>query len=93
VQREHALETRGLYAGIRHPGYLGAVLATLGGALAFGSAAALAPVAAMGLLLWARAGREERMLEQHFGDAYRSYRARSGQFLPRLARPQATPLS
>src|SRR5262245_31949437 len=54
VQREHALETRGLYARIRHPGYLGAWLASLGGALAFGSAPALPLVAVMGLLLWRR---------------------------------------
>ena len=91
VQRKHALETRGLYARIRHPGYLGALLAALGGALAFGSAVALPLVAAMGLLLWARAGREETMLERHFGTAYVNYRARSGRLLPRLAPPRMPP--
>jgi protein-S-isoprenylcysteine O-methyltransferase Ste14 len=89
LQREHELETRGLYARLRHPGYLGALLAALGGALAFGSAAGLPLVAAMSLLLWARAGREEAMLEKHFGDSYRRYRARSGRLLPRLAAPPA----
>ena len=88
VQREHALETRGLYARIRHPGYLGALRAALGGALAFGSAVGLPLVAVMGLLLWARAGREEIMLERHFGTAYLNYRARTGRFLPRLAPPR-----
>lgn len=88
VQREHALETRGLYARIRHPGYLGALLAALGGALAFGGTVGLPLVAAMGLLLWARAGREEVMLERHFGAAYVNYRGRSGRFLPRLAPPR-----
>lgn len=88
VQREHALETHGLYARVRHPGYLGALLAALGGALAFGSAAGLPLVAVMGLLLWARAGREEVMLERYFGAAYLNYRARSGRFLPRLAPPR-----
>lgn len=83
LQQDHALETRGLYARIRHPGYLGAWLAALGGALAFGSLLALAPVLAMGWLLWARAGREEAMLERHFGEAYARYRGRSGRFLPR----------
>jgi len=89
VQREHALETRGLYARVRHPGYLGALLAALGGALAFGSAVALPLVAAMGLLLWTRAGREETLLERHFGTAYANYRARSGRLLPRLAPPRS----
>jgi protein-S-isoprenylcysteine O-methyltransferase Ste14 len=87
MQREHALETRGLYARLRHPGYLGTLLAAMGGALAFGSAAGLPLVVALGVLLWARAGREEAMLERHFGDAYRRYRARSGRLLPRLAPP------
>ncbi len=84
MQREHALETSGLYQHIRHPGYVGAWLASLGAALAFGSALALPLVAAMGLLLWNRAGREESMLARHFGEEYRRYCARSGRFLPRL---------
>lgn len=90
LQRQHALETRGLYARIRHPGYAGAWLAALGGALAFGSALALPLVAVMGSLLWSRAGREESMLERHFGDEYRRYRARTGRFVPRLV-PSRTP--
>ena len=92
LQHGHALETRGLYARIRHPGYLGACLAALGGALAFGGGMPLPLVVAMGLLLSARAGREEAMLERQFGEDYRRYRAQSGRFLPRLApppRPQA----
>jgi protein-S-isoprenylcysteine O-methyltransferase Ste14 len=84
MQREHALETRGLYARLRHPGYLGALLASLGGALAFGSAPALPLVAVMSLLLWQRAKREESMLERHFGAEYVRYRSRTGRFLPRL---------
>jgi protein-S-isoprenylcysteine O-methyltransferase Ste14 len=83
VQREHALATSGVYARIRHPGYLGAWLAAVGGALAFGSAVGLPLVALFWLLLAARAGREEALLEAHFGEAYRAYRARSGGLLPR----------
>lgn len=84
VQREHVLETRGLYAHIRHPGYLGALLACLGGALAFGSALALPLVVAMRLAHAARIRREEAALERHFGDAWRDYARRSGALLPRL---------
>jgi protein-S-isoprenylcysteine O-methyltransferase Ste14 len=83
VQPGHRLETRGLYARIRHPGYLGAFLASLGAALAFGSALGLAPVAALAILLAARARREEEMLAEHFGEEWRRYRTRSGAFWPR----------
>jgi protein-S-isoprenylcysteine O-methyltransferase Ste14 len=84
VQAEHALETRGLYARIRHPGYLGAWLAALGAVLTFGSALGLVPLA---LFTWVMAGRvrkEEGLLAARFGDAWRDYRARTGAFVPRL---------
>ena len=86
LQKEHTLETRGLYARIRHPGYLGAWLAALGAALAFGGGLALPLVAAMALLLSDRATREEALLERRFGDDYRRYRAQSGRFVPPLTR-------
>ena len=82
IQRQHPLETRGLYAWVRHPGYLGAWLTTLGAAMAFGSGPALALVALMWMILELRMGREEALLEQHFGDEYRRYRERSARFLP-----------
>jgi protein-S-isoprenylcysteine O-methyltransferase Ste14 len=86
VQPDHVLETRGLYAWIRHPGYLGAWLASLGAALAFGSGPALAPVLLFGALMAARARREEALLEEHFGEAWRRHRGRTGGFLPRPGR-------
>jgi protein-S-isoprenylcysteine O-methyltransferase Ste14 len=89
VQRAHALETRGLYARIRHPGYLGSWLVTLGACLAFGSAATLPLAALMLLVLFARLRSEERVLERHFGEEYRSYRARTGALLPRLGGPSS----
>jgi protein-S-isoprenylcysteine O-methyltransferase Ste14 len=83
LQREHELETGGLYSRIRHPGYLGTLLANLGGALTFGSAVGLAMVGALALVLRHRTIREEAMLAERFGEAYRRYRARTGRFLPR----------
>ncbi len=84
IQREHPLETRGLYARVRHPGYLGAWLATFGAALAFGSALGLIGAALMALALGSRMRREEALLERHFGAAYLRYRARTRAVLPRL---------
>lgn len=86
LQREHALETTGWYALVRHPGYLGALLASFGAALAFGSALALPLVLAMTLLLVARVRREERLLAGHFGEAWRDYARRTGALWPRPAR-------
>jgi protein-S-isoprenylcysteine O-methyltransferase Ste14 len=86
VQRDHALETRGLYGWVRHPGYLGAWLVAVGGTLAFGGGVALPLVLLMGLLLHNRAIREESLLEDRFGDGFRRYRDRTGRFLPRMIR-------
>jgi protein-S-isoprenylcysteine O-methyltransferase Ste14 len=88
VQPEHRLETEGLYARLRHPGYLGSLLASLGAALAFGSALGLVPVAALMFLLLARVRREEAMLAEHFGEAWRAYRSRSSAFWPRVGPPR-----
>jgi protein-S-isoprenylcysteine O-methyltransferase Ste14 len=87
VQREHRLETGGLYAAVRHPGYLGAWLVTLGATLAFGSAATLPLPIAMLAALAARIRREEEVLARHFGDDWRRYRARTGALFPRLSAP------
>ena len=84
VQQDHALETHGIYAVVRHPGYLGALLACVGSMVAFGSAFAMQLVAAFAGLLLARIKREEVLLEQHFGEAFLDYRRRVGGLLPRL---------
>ena len=86
VQREHALETTGWYAVVRHPGYLGSLLASWGTAIVFGSALALPLAGLMTLVQWDRLRREERLLAGRFGDAWRAYAARTGALLPRLGR-------
>jgi protein-S-isoprenylcysteine O-methyltransferase Ste14 len=84
VQREHTLETRGLYGAVRHPGYLGAWICNLGIVLAFGSALTLPLVVFMALAYGRRVAAEERLLEQRFGTEFRAYRAQVGGFLPRI---------
>jgi protein-S-isoprenylcysteine O-methyltransferase Ste14 len=82
VQKEHVLETRGVYRALRHPGYLGSWLASVGAVLAFGSGVTL-PLAVLFLfVLAARARREEGVLEKHFGDDYRGYRKRTIGMIP-----------
>ena len=84
AQRGHALETSGLYALVRHPGYLGTFLVALGTVLAFGSALGLALVAALYLLLDQRMRREDAFLESQFGEAFRRWREKVGRLVPRL---------
>ena len=86
LQREHALETRGPYAFVRHPGYLGALLACLGASVAFASAAALALPALMLVAQLSRVRAEEALLARHFGEAWRDYASRTGALAPRLFR-------
>jgi protein-S-isoprenylcysteine O-methyltransferase Ste14 len=71
------LQTRGVYARIRHPMYTGIILMHLGipvltaGALTLLSALLWIPI----ILLWGRW--EEVRLEERFGDEYRIYKART----------------
>ncbi len=86
VQAGEALETGGVYALVRHPGYAGAGLANLGAILAFGSAVTLPLAVLMGLATGARVRREERALEATYGDAWRRYAERTGRWWPRAGR-------
>jgi protein-S-isoprenylcysteine O-methyltransferase Ste14 len=86
TRRVHALVTRGPYRWVRHPFYDAVALLTLGTALMtarwfilFAGATALA-------LLVVRTRIEEAHLRARFGDAYRSYAARTGRFLPKVSR-------
>ena len=88
-QGENALLTQGLYAYVRHPSELGLALATLGAAVATGSA--------VSLLVWScclmplgylRVRFEESHLRERFGNAYHEYERRVGLFLPRHISPE-----
>ena len=88
---EHALETSGWYAFVRHPGYLGALLASWGAAVAFGSALALPLAGVLTLVQLDRVRREERLLAGHFGEAWSEYARRTGALLPRSPARRAAP--
>jgi protein-S-isoprenylcysteine O-methyltransferase Ste14 len=83
---DHELVTHGPYRYVRHPDYASFVAIAVGTALVFRSYAVLG----MSLLLlvtglwWANA--EELLLgsTEGFGDAYRTYAASTGRFVPRL---------
>lgn len=84
VQQEHELLTTGLYRWIRHPSYLGALLAVFGWALAFRSGIGLLLAGLMVPPILSRIRAEESLLIDEFGDEYRRYQRRTRRLLPIL---------
>ncbi|HWI20834.1 MAG TPA: isoprenylcysteine carboxylmethyltransferase family protein [Vicinamibacterales bacterium] len=80
-----ALVTRGPFAIIRHPFYLSYSIAWLAAPVAtHGPLIALAALFMISLYVIA-ARREERALEDRFGEAYRTYKNGTGMVIPSLA--------
>jgi protein-S-isoprenylcysteine O-methyltransferase Ste14 len=81
-----ALITTGPFAVIRHPFYVAYALAWLAAPVATHGplAAVLAGVAIAIYVVAAR--REERLLEERFGEAYRTYKLGTGMLVPSVAR-------
>ena len=84
TRRAHTLVTRGPYRWIRHPFYVSALLIATGNALAAANWFLFVTGALAFILMAARSRIEERKLLERFGDEYRTYRGRTGRFLPRL---------
>lgn len=81
-----ALITRGPFALIRHPFYVAYALAWLAAPVAtHGPLVTVFALISIGLYV-AAARREERQLENRFGEAYRSYKLGTGMLLPPLHR-------
>jgi protein-S-isoprenylcysteine O-methyltransferase Ste14 len=77
LQSDHRLKTDGFYRFVRHPSYLGALLAMAGWALVFRSTIGLLLTAAVCGLIIARIRAEEDFLVREFGDQYRAYQRRT----------------
>lgn len=81
-----SLVTTGPFAVIRHPIYVSYTMAWLAAPIAtHGPIASLFSLVAIGIYVVA-ARREEHVLEERFGDAYRQYRMVTGYVLPPLFR-------
>jgi protein-S-isoprenylcysteine O-methyltransferase Ste14 len=90
VLDDHRLLTRGAYAVVRHPVYLGAFLVWLGLGLAFSNAVVLAIAIVYVIpmyVLYLRA--EEGMMLESFGEAYRNYALKVPMLVPRLGRKKS----
>lgn len=82
IKKEHQLVTSGPFKFIRHPQYLSQMLIDIGGAIATLSFI-LAPIVIIEIpFLFMRAAFEDRLLEKHFGENFRSYKKKTGQIFP-----------
>jgi len=77
VQPDHRLKTDSFYRFVRHPSYLGALLAMVVWALVFRSIIGLLLTAVMCVPVIARIRAEEEFLVREFGEQYRAYQQRT----------------
>lgn len=85
VRQDHRLIDTGLYRHVRHPSYLGALIAFFGFSVALGNWLSVAVVMIVTLCIYIfRIHEEESALEAAFGDDYRAYRRRTKRLIPGL---------
>jgi protein-S-isoprenylcysteine O-methyltransferase Ste14 len=85
LRQEHTLVTEGVFRHVRHPMYAAHWLWGLAQPLLLWNwIAGLSMLVTMLPLYLVRVPREERMLLEQFGDAYRDYMRRTGRLIPRL---------
>ena len=82
IQPQHELVTSGIYRFVRNPSYLGMLLASLGWALVFRSWLGVLLAVLVLVPLVARIRSEERLLAEHFGEQYASYRRKTWRLVP-----------
>ncbi len=81
VKTDHHLRTEGPYRITRHPIYTGILGMILGSALSVGPWALFAPLVALAVFL-GKMQREERLLQETFGQAYVKYISQVPQLIP-----------
>jgi protein-S-isoprenylcysteine O-methyltransferase Ste14 len=83
IRQTHQLVTTGVYRHVRHPMYAAFFLWAIAQALLLPNwIAGPAGLAGFGTLFALRVGREERMMEAAFGEAYKDYAARTWRVMP-----------
>jgi len=83
IQADHPLMDRGLYSRVRHPSYLGAIVAFTGFGLALGSWVSALVVLVAALVSYGyRIHVEETALVKGLGDRYVEYRHRTKRLIP-----------
>lgn len=82
VRDGQRLVDTGLYARVRHPGYVGTLTMFVGYAMAWQAPAAVLSVIPLLPIYHRRITAEERLLDAELGDAYVAYRQRTDRLLP-----------
>lgn len=83
-QEGAALRTGGIYSVVRHPVYVGILLAALGFTLAVGSLWQVILLVAMAVFFYAKAFWEDRLLAERHGVAWFDYADHVSGFIPRI---------
>jgi protein-S-isoprenylcysteine O-methyltransferase Ste14 len=82
IQPGHRLHTRGFYAWVRHPSYVGILLMDLGFVGVFRSSLALLLLPVVFWMFKRRMDVEEAFMLEQFGDEYGAYRAHTSRLVP-----------
>jgi len=87
-QEGAALRTGGIYAVVRHPVYVGILIAGLGFTFAVGSLLQVVLLVAMAVFFYAKAFWEDRLLAERHGVAWFDYADHVSGFIPRIRAPR-----
>jgi protein-S-isoprenylcysteine O-methyltransferase Ste14 len=84
IKEDHRLIRTGPYARLRHPIYTGLILATIGSTLVIDRWRCVLGTCLVVLGFCVKAMKEESMLSQQFGDAFRDHQKHTGFLIPRF---------
>jgi protein-S-isoprenylcysteine O-methyltransferase Ste14 len=84
IKEDHQLIRTGPYSHLRHPIYSGLVLATIGSAIVIDEWRCVLGVCLVLAGYCLKANKEEAMLSQQFGDAFREHQEHTGFLIPRF---------
>ena len=85
TRKGHEIIKHGVYRRVRHPMYSGIWLFSFGQALLLDNwLAGWGVVLAFGVMYFLRTPKEEQMMLDHFGSAYKEYMTETGQLFPRI---------
>jgi protein-S-isoprenylcysteine O-methyltransferase Ste14 len=85
-RRPAGLVSTGAFRHVRHPLYLASILFYIGLAVSTASLFSLALLVVIFIFYNYIASYEEKLLEVRFGEGYRSYKKRTGKWVPRIGR-------